>query len=167
MSLYLKWASCRQHIDSWISFLKIFSDKVFLIDAFRLLMFKVIIGIVGSISTMLHLLFSFHCIHSLFLSLSCTLSLFFVCVILTYFYWNIFDMQHCVYVSLPRWLSGKEFTCQCRRCKRCGFYPWVRKIPWSRKWQPANFFCLENAMDKGVWPTTVHGVSKSRTWLSK
>ena len=30
------------------------------------------------------------------------------------------------YVGLPRWLSGKEFMCQCRRC---GFDPWVGKIP--------------------------------------
>ena len=26
---------------------------------------------------------------------------------------------------------------QCRRCKRHGFDPWVRKIPWKRKWLPA------------------------------
>ena len=39
--------------------------------------------------------------------------------------------------SLPRWLSGKESTCQCR--KR-GFDPWVRKIPWGRKWQPTLVF---------------------------
>ena len=25
--------------------------------------------------------------------------------------------------------SGKESTCQCRRCKRQGFDPWVGKIP--------------------------------------
>ena len=30
---------------------------------------------------------------------------------------------------LPRWLSGKESACQCRRCKRCRFNPWVGKIP--------------------------------------
>ena len=36
--------------------------------------------------------------------------------------------------------SGKEHTCQCRRCKRCRFNPWVRKIPWSRKWQPTPVF---------------------------
>ena len=24
---------------------------------------------------------------------------------------------------------GKESACQCRRCKRCGFDPWVGKIP--------------------------------------
>ena len=38
--------------------------------------------------------------------------------------------------QLPRWHSGRESTCQCRRCRRCGFDPWVEKIPWSRKWQP-------------------------------
>ena len=36
----------------------------------------------------------------------------------------------------PRWLSGKESVCQYRRCGRCGFDPWVRKIPWRRNWQP-------------------------------
>ena len=29
---------------------------------------------------------------------------------------------------------------QCRRCKRCEFDPWVRKMPWSWKWQPAPVF---------------------------
>ena len=32
--------------------------------------------------------------------------------------------------------SGKEPGCQCRRHKRCGFDPWVGKIPQRRKWQP-------------------------------
>ena len=45
--------------------------------------------------------------------------------------------------SLERWCfsrgaSGKEPTCQYRRHKRCGFDPWVRKIPWRRKWQNSN-----------------------------
>ena len=39
-----------------------------------------------------------------------------------------------------QWLGGKESTCQCRRLKRHGFDPWVRKIPWSRKWQPTSAF---------------------------
>ena len=38
------------------------------------------------------------------------------------------------------WLSGKEFTCQCRRHKRRGFDPWVGKIPWRRAWQPSPVF---------------------------
>ena len=41
---------------------------------------------------------------------------------------------------LPRWPSGKESICQCQRCKRHGFDPWVGKISWSRKWQPAAVF---------------------------
>ena len=35
---------------------------------------------------------------------------------------------------LPWWLSGKESACQCK------FDPWVRKIPWRRKWQPTPVF---------------------------
>ena len=42
--------------------------------------------------------------------------------------------------SLPGGSSGKEPACQCRRHKRCRFEPWVGKIPWRRKWQPAPIF---------------------------
>ena len=42
--------------------------------------------------------------------------------------------------GLSRWLSGKESACRCRRPKRQGFNPWVGKILWSRKWQPAPVF---------------------------
>jgi len=42
--------------------------------------------------------------------------------------------------GLPRWLSGREPTCQCRRHKRHGFDSWVGKIPWRRKWQPTPVF---------------------------
>ena len=43
-------------------------------------------------------------------------------------------------LGLPRWLSGRESTCQCRRCQRHGFYPWIGKIHWSKKWQPTPVF---------------------------
>ena len=39
-----------------------------------------------------------------------------------------------IILHLRRWLSGKESTYQCRRG---GLDPWVKKIPWRRKWQPA------------------------------
>ena len=42
-------------------------------------------------------------------------------------------------LGLPRWCSGKESTCQCRKC---GFDPWARKVPWRRKWQPIPVFLL-------------------------
>ena len=31
---------------------------------------------------------------------------------------------------------------------------------------PLQYFCLENLMDGGAWQAAVHGVAKSRTWLS-
>ena len=42
-------------------------------------------------------------------------------------------------MGLLRWCSDKESACQCRKCRSCRFDPclWVRKIPWSMKWQLA------------------------------
>ena len=36
--------------------------------------------------------------------------------------------------GFPAGTSGKEPACQYRRHKRLGFNPWVRQIPWRRKW---------------------------------
>ena len=41
------------------------------------------------------------------------------------------------------------------------FDPWVRKIPWRRKCQ-LQYSCLENAMDRGAWKTTVHWVAETQ-----
>ena len=41
----------------------------------------------------------------------------------------------CVY-DFPGGANGEEPASQCRRHKRCGFYPWVGKIPWRRPWHP-------------------------------
>ena len=37
-------------------------------------------------------------------------------------------------------LMVKNAPCQCRRHKRRGFNPWVRRIPWRREWQPSPVF---------------------------
>ena len=70
------------------------------------------------------------------------------------------------YLSFPSDAVGKESPCQCRRHRRHGFGPWVRKIPWSRKWQPSS----------GFWPGKFHAlrslagysprIHKSQTGLS-
>ena len=60
--------------------------------------------------------------------------------------------------GLPRWPSGKEPACQCRRH---GFNPWVRKIPQKKKWQPTHVFLPGNPMDRQTWWATVRGVAKS------
>ena len=42
--------------------------------------------------------------------------------------------------GFPDGTSGKETVCQCRRWKRHGFDPCVRKIPWRRVWQSTPLF---------------------------
>ena len=37
----------------------------------------------------------------------------------------------------PRWLRWQSV---CLQCGRPGFNPWVRKIPWRRKWHPTPIF---------------------------
>ncbi|CAN0401695.1 unnamed protein product [Rangifer tarandus platyrhynchus] len=42
----------------------------------------------------------------------------------------------CKYSGFPGDARGKESVCQCRRCKRLGYDPWVRKIHWRREYHP-------------------------------
>ena len=105
--------------------------------------------------------------------------------------WRLANLRPHCYTLLPRfqgtqsylhlWASVSSFTietspiyqaslvtqsiCQCRSFKRCGFDPWVRKIPWRREWLPTPVF-LPGNMGRGAWQATVHGVAKSRTRLS-
>ena len=39
-------------------------------------------------------------------------------------------------------------------------------IPGEGNGHPLQYACLENSTDRGAWWATVHGVAKSRTWLS-
>ena len=67
------------------------------------------------------------------------------------------------FMVLLSWLSGKESAFPWRRGR---FDPWVRKIPWRRKWWPTTVLLPENSMDRGAWWATVHGVAKRQTHLS-
>ena len=65
-----------------------------------------------------------------------------------YPYYDIYNKT--VYSSVMGFSGGtsdKEFTCQYRRRMRHVFSPWVRNIPWRRKWQPTPVFL----------PGTFHG----------
>ena len=55
---------------------------------------------------------------------------------------------------------------QCRSYRRCRFDPWVKNIPWRKKWQLTPVFLLQNPMDRGAWHAIVLGVTKSRTHAS-
>jgi len=47
---------------------------------------------------------------------------------------------HIVYIGFLGGANNKVPACQCRRHKRYGFNPWVRKIPWRKTWQPTLVF---------------------------
>ena len=78
--------------------------------------------------------------------------------LLVYFYLAINIMQF-QFMGFPGGTSGKEPNCQCRRFKRCGFDPWVGKIPWRRACQPTSEVLLEKPKDKGDWQAAVHSVT--------
>ena len=68
-------------------------------------------------------------------------------------------------ILLPRWQSGKESACQCKRCKRLGFDPWGRKIPCKKKWQPTPVFLPRKSHGQRINRLQSTGLQKSRTWL--
>ena len=41
---------------------------------------------------------------------------------------------------LPTWFARWRINLLRRRPRRCRFDPWVRKMPWRRKWQPTTVF---------------------------
>ena len=63
--------------------------------------------------------------------------------------------------------SGKEPACQYRRCRESGLVPGLGRSSGEGNGNPLQYSCLENPMDRGVWWATVHGVSKSQTWLKQ
>ena len=69
--------------------------------------------------------------------------------------------------NFPGGTSGKEPACQCRKRKSRRFDPWVRKIPWRRKWQPTSGFLPGESHGQGSLVATVHSVSQSWTWLKR
>ena len=54
---------------------------------------------------------------------------------MTYFYYLYIHS-----LGFPGGASDRRPACQCRRHKRHGFNPWLRKIPWRRSWQPTPVF---------------------------
>ena len=69
-------------------------------------------------------------------------------------------------IRLPGGTSGKEAACPCRRHRRRGFVPLVRKTCWRTKWQcapvflPGKFHGQRKVAGYSPW------VTKSQTWLS-
>ena len=52
-----------------------------------------------------------------------------------------FNTDCCLQRASPE-AQRERIHLRCRRCRRRGFDPWVRKIPWRRTWPPALVFLL-------------------------
>ena len=52
----------------------------------------------------------------------------------------LFYIQQSVFWAFPSGSAVKSLPAMQEMCRRRGFNPWVRKIPWSRKWQPTPIF---------------------------
>ena len=64
-------------------------------------------------------------------------------------------------LGLSGWLSGKEFSCQCRRRRRCGIEPPIVTIPWQRKWQPSPVLSVKShgqEQPRRLWSRRLQGV---------
>ena len=83
------------------------------------------------------------------------------------FYKYVGDNSRCSVLAkqppgFSRWHSDKESTCQRRRGRRQGFDPWVRKIPWRRKWQSTPVFLPGKSHGQRSLTATVHVVARVR-----
>ena len=59
--------------------------------------------------------------------------------------------------GLPRWLSGKESTCQ---AEDMGLTPRWGRSPGEGNVNPLQYSCLGNPIDRRVWRATIHGVAR-------
>ena len=68
-----------------------------------------------------------------------------------------------VFLGFPGDSDGKEYI---YNAGYLGLIPGLGRSPGRRHGNPLQYSCLENPMDRGAWLATVHGVTKSQTWLN-
>ena len=66
---------------------------------------------------------------------------------------------------LPRWLSGKDLTCNAGNTGNEGSIPESGRSPGVRNGNPLQYSCLGNPRDRGAWWATVMG-SQNQARLS-
>ena len=67
--------------------------------------------------------------------------------------------------GLSRWLRSKESTCDAEDAGDPGSVSGQGRSSGGEPSSSLQYSCLENPMDRGAWQVTVHGVTKSWTWL--
>ena len=139
VSLTLKWASGRQHIEETLLFQS--STLCLLVGTFISLTHEVII-----VSMYLLPFYYFFPVVSVVAFCS-----FFSSFCFYHYIWMIFFSG-----VFGTFLFGFSVCC---RFLICGY-------PWRRNWNPLQYSCLDNPMDRRTLRATVHGVAESHTWLS-
>ena len=66
------------------------------------------------------------------------------------------------FLYFPGGSDGKESACN---AGDSGSVPRLGRSPGEANGNPAQYSCLENSMDRGLWCVEVHGVAKSQTQL--
>ena len=69
-------------------------------------------------------------------------------------------------MGFPGGAVVKNLSANARGTRSHGFNSWVRKIPWSRKWQPTLVFSPGKFHGREAWWARVYEVAKSQTGLS-
>ena len=71
------------------------------------------------------------------------------------------------FIGLPWWLSSEKSACSEGDARDTGLIPGLGRSPGGGHGHPPQYSCLENAMDRGAWQATVHGVAKNQTGLKQ
>ena len=67
---------------------------------------------------------------------------------------------------IPGGSVGKQSACNAEDAGDVGSTPGLERSPGKGNGNRLQYFCLVNPMDRETWWATVHGVTKSQTWLS-
>ena len=110
-----------------------------------------------------HGLFDFPLVILFYLFIFCMLLWLFLnsCYLIDKCFFFFFLVLHLM--GFPRGSEGKESACN---AGDLGSILGLGISPGGGHGNPLKYSCLENPMDRGAWQATVHGVAKSRTWLS-
>ena len=74
--------------------------------------------------------------------------------------WIFINMTN---LGFPVGSHSKESACN---AGDMGLIPGSGRSPGEGNDCPLEYCCLDNSKDRGAWQATVHGVTKSQTWLS-
>ena len=64
-------------------------------------------------------------------------------------------------------LEVKSLPASARDRRDAASVPGLGRSPGGGHGNPSQYSCLENAVDRGTWRATLHGVAKSRTGLKR